>query len=219
MVTREIIFLAFQVFSLQFPFSASDLKAAFRREAKRLHTDVSGDENTKEAFIQMKNAYDILTDYTSENGGELKIRETTDGTSVSELGLGLGPLKNGRDCPRCDHKGYTERRGTRFSVCTACDDNGDIAAVLTCNACHGTKRFTQRTGRVVDCRKCNGTGKFTHPRKKWLCLKCGGSKTIYHYNEGDVLYFVKCNECKGTGEIELFNPVLPKGLLAGMLRT
>lgn len=49
-----------EYFDLSLPLKADELKSAFRAAAKRLHTDTSGDERTKNKFIEMKSAYDFL---------------------------------------------------------------------------------------------------------------------------------------------------------------
>lgn len=203
-------------FDLSLPLKADELKSAFRAAAKRLHTDTSGDERTKNKFIEMKSAYDFLVkldgmDFVygerAMEGGRL---ETTDGTPLYELGLGLGPMRNGRDCERCQHKGYTE--GESFeNYCFDCSPRGLVLDGRPCGPCKGTGHFTQRNGRVVQCRVCHGRGE----RFGWhTCPKCNGTK---HVGKNKVRY-VKCYECNGTGEIELFSPLLPKGRIINVVR-
>lgn len=202
-------------FGLSLPITSDELKSAFRRMAKELHTDTSGNTETKDKFIAMKSAYDFLVKLEGmvfvyggkSEGNSTTIRlVTTDGTPLYELGLGLGPTKNGRDCDRCLHKGYTEERnflGQR--ACHDCDWNGYVLANVPCKPCHGSGKFTQaRSGRVVPCRACLGRGeKFG----RTLCPQCQGRKYIGESK----IYYSKCYECGGTGEIELFSPLFPKG--------
>ena len=206
-------------FNLSLPFTSDELKTAFRRKAKELHTDTSGDESTKEKFIAMKNAYDFLVKLEGmefvygtrgQSNGSVRF-ETSDGTPLYELGLGLGPMRNGRDCERCDHKGYTEVND-HFSYldneyCWKCDTRGCVLSSAVCHPCRGTGKFQQLRGRiVVTCRVCDGSGIKSNVYQ--ICPDCHGSKRI---NKPQRKRFVKCYECKGTGEIELFNSVLPKG--------
>lgn len=137
-------------FGLTLPIRAADLKSAFKAAAKKFHTDTSGSDCTKEQFIKMKDAYDFLVKlegmkfvYYNETQIDGSNLVTTDGIPLSQLGLGLGPMKNGRDCEHCKHQGYIEFR----------------TAI--------TKRLS----------------------------------------------YVRCHQCSGTGEIELFSPLLPKGRL------
>ncbi len=205
-----------EIFRLQPPISLDDLKGAFRRRAKELHTDTSGGD-TKEQFITMKEAYDLLMGLQdvpgifSDNGGSRKTI-TVDGISLHELGLGLGPNINGQNCPTCDHKGYTEERGRSFRVCDQCDASGRVKTTSPCRYCKGTGKFTQRrSGRTVDCRACDGSGRFVHTNHYQYCPRCLGTKTIYTTTEG--VFYKRCWECEGSGELPMWNPVLPKGRL------
>lgn len=204
-------------FGLTLPFTVEELKSAFRSAAKKLHTDTSGDENTKRDFIAMKAAYDFLVklegmEYVygerSAEGGQLV---ATDGTPLYELGLGLGPRKNGRDCERCQHKGFTEEPDFR-NTCWECDPYGRVIADVPCTPCGGTGWFTQRRGgqRVI-CRVCRGRGeKFA----TITCPKCNGTKSVGKKR----VRYSRCYECKGTGEIELFSPLILKGTIINVRR-
>jgi DnaJ-class molecular chaperone len=208
-------------FNLSLPITSDELKSAFRRRAKELHTDTSGDNGTKDKFIAMKDAYDFLVKLEgmkfvygekSVEGQTIRL-VTTDGTPLYELGLGLGPMKNGRDCERCEHKGYTEERNfVGQHVCYNCNWDGRVMDEIPCKPCNGTGKFTQgRSGRVVPCRVCHGRGEKLGYK---LCPQCHGSKYI---GEGKV-YYVKCYECNGTGEIELFSPLFPKGRMINKVK-
>lgn len=206
-------------FDLSLPIKVEELKSAFRTAAKKFHTDTSGSAGTKEKFIAMKSAYDFLVklegmDFVygerAVDGGRLA---TTDGTPLYELGLGLGAMRNGRDCERCQHKGYTEERNFLGQhSCTKCDWHGRVLDEVPCKPCGGTGRFTQaRSGHTVPCRTCHGRGNKLGYR---LCPDCNGKKYV---GEGKV-HYVKCYECNGTGEIELFSPLLPKGRIINVVR-
>jgi len=131
---------------------------------------------------------------------------TTDGTPLYELGLGLGPLKNGRDCERCQHKGFTEEKSLFGSrLCTNCDWDGQTYGDVTCRSCNGTGQFKQtRSERVVECRACLGRGV---RRGRRPCPICQGKTFV---GGSEKITYTKCYECKGTGEIELFNAAFPK---------
>jgi len=163
--------LAKKFFGLSLPTTVDKLKSAFRNQCKILHTDTSG-KDTKTAFIEMKKAYDQLvhaTDLVSANGDHALEKKTVDGTPLSELGLGLGPTKNGKDCPSCQHKGYVRRFGRSWKVCEICDEIGSVPKEFTCRSCKGTGRFIQRNSRKeVGCLTCKGTGKLKHPSIRML---------------------------------------------------
>jgi DnaJ-class molecular chaperone len=184
------------------------LKKAFRAAAKKTHSDLT-QKDTDGEFIKVKACYDALVNVAETDGavpeGSVSLGMTTDGTPLFELGLGLGPMKNGRDCSRCDHKGYTEEKGIEWSFCNACRGTGEVPLEVPCRYCRKGK-FRQKSGQVVDCNACRGTGKFKTTQQCWCAVGSGfrrSAKTTYR----------KCYECKGTGEIEILNPVIPKGRL------
>lgn len=208
------------VFGLEAPFTVADLKKAYRRRSLEVHPDVAEDKAVaEEAFKELVAAYEFLSNlqgspglFCPEKDGPVNVSfaVTGDGTPLSELGLGLGPTTNGRDCEVCDHKGYTIHHGRHFVVCEACDEFGRMREEFPCHSCKQTGKFTLRSGRVVDCRFCLGTGKVKGNRYR-VCSKCHGSKTLWV--EDDKPYYSKCSHCDGTGEIKIFNPVLLKGAL------
>lgn len=214
-------------FGVELPVSADELKTAFRTKSLELHPDKGGDA---EKFIEMKDVYDFLVSLPdvftrSDENPSVKCRCATDGTPLYELGLGLGPTKNGRDCPRCGRKGYTVRHGTSYTVCEECNELGMVPrkVKVDCKYCKGSGKFTQRNSRrVVDCLACGGSGKFEKIFGRsnfgfgaWeFCPKCLGTKTIFSENEKE--FYEKCYECGGIGEIRIYNPVIPKGVLTSI---
>jgi len=175
---------------------------------------------SEEAFKKMQNAYEFLLALHGKALGVFREEEingnskkTVDGIPLVELGQGLGPTTNGKNCPTCEHRGYTIEYGRSWSVCEECDELGRVSREFPCRACRGTGKFTQRrTRRVVDCRACNGTGVFRHPLLMMRCPKCLGTKTVWGKDENGPIYRV-CWECRGKGEILIWNPVFPKGRL------
>ena len=209
-----------EFFCLELPFSLYELKRAYREAAKKLHTDTSGSEETKNDFIAMKECYDFLIalakinpSLLSENGdGKTNLTTLTiDDAPLYKLGLGLGPTKNGIDCSECNHKGYTEHFRVGYTTtCPTCNGIGEVPLIRRCRHCNGSGRFTQRRSRrEVDCRACGGSGKSIPDMIP--CPKCFGEGLLY--GKTDQVDYRKCYHCGGTGETEIYNPVLPKGRL------
>lgn len=223
---REAQQLGRTFFDMDFPCTAQDFKSAFRKAAKALHTDTSG-HDSKDRFIAMKEVYDGIVELAERTPGFFiestgadgvvvsAFLKTVDGTFLAELGLGLGPTKNGTDCPACQHKGYSEEFGASFKVCDACDRYGNVIREVICGPCRGTGQFRQRRSqRIVTCLKCSGAGKHLGTKMTdWMsCPKCRGTKTVY--SKKSEIFYRKCFECSGTGEIAMFNPVMIKGALS-----
>ena len=207
MVTIDLLQQAKQYFDLQPPFSLIMLKKAFRVASKKLHPDTSQEDTARE-FVRMKACYERLVGLAEADlitGTVSGSMRTIDGVFLSELGLGLGPMKNGVDCSRCEHRGYSEEKGISWDPCSECHGSGRSISVMACRYCE-RGRFKQKSGRIVTCHVCNGSGEY-----RILCDTCGGRGSIFNPN-GKISYR-RCYECKGTGEIEILNPVIPKGRL------
>src|SRR5208337_3628731 len=100
--------------------------------------------DTKDKFIAMKDFYDRLCDQNPSwafSDGGVKELKTTDGRPLSELGLGLGPTQNGRDCDKCHHKGYVEEAIGGWQTCSWCLMG--YAYSEPCNRCKGTGKFSK----------------------------------------------------------------------------
>lgn len=205
------------------------LKKAFRLQATIKHPDHGGAE---EEFILLKEAYNVLKKYAvATNDRKLK---TASGIPLSELGHGLSTSVNTKDCHRCKGKGYNEynkRKGPLIS-CPDCDGSG--AYFLKCKGCQGTGDYKHPKLGLIDCNLCGGFGRYYPPYKMPRggltggsfksfifvntrdgrtmvnsCSKCRGDGGI----SGEVKVYDKCSTCDGKGEIRIYNPVIPKGLL------
>lgn len=218
---------AAQTLKLKLPTTPNALKTAYRRRSFEEHPDQSQHPQANERFLAVAAAYNYLKDLPeaiSQPEADDEPQVCTDGTPLNELGLGLGPLKNGRTCDLCDGRGYTSMH-IGSVPCAHCEyhvQDGLQGWRYRCSACEGTREDLK--GRP--CRKCKGAGNIfipfspRHQHTQWWymigrpkqesrCNACHGdgmvpSKRRCHY---------KCGTCKGCGEIEIWNPVLPKGLL------
>jgi len=203
-------------FGLELPIPRQEYKSIFRKAARAVHSDHGGDD---ERFKQLMGAHEIFQSFFedpivftvegSTANGHARRFETTDGIPFSELGLGLGSMKNGVPCLDCKGRGFRE---THFEVgaihCRHCAGRGKFSPA--CHSCEGSGKFRLRSGRFVTCRKCFGTGQ-NFGEKAVNCTHCEGMGYI---TSGKVeSHYWKCYKCTGTGEIEIDNPVIPKGRL------
>lgn len=212
---QDAVKLLHQHFGLTQPITVDDLKSAYRAKSKQLHPDLN--PNGAEMFKEMQKAYEHLTHpniistiCVDKDGKLVGVLKTTGGTPLSELGLGFGISKNGCDCNVCNHKGYVSHTSSAIERCTHCLFGS--TSDRKCRPCKGTGEFTQKhSNRVVSCRDCKGKGFFQTP----YYHKCEWCNGLFYtvYKTPTILYDI-CTLCKGVGEIEIFNPVIPKGLLA-----
>lgn len=170
----DLEFLAEEYFGLKLPTERDTLKSRYRQRVRSLHPDLNPGLETSDKFLAMQRAYEMLT--TEGVPGVFKdgpqLLKTRDGFPLSELGLGLGPRKNGSTCKECSGKGYQQRFEEVWKPYPPCP---------MCCICRSTMG-------CVRCRYKN----YTHKQEKFYTI---------------------CAHCQGTGEIEMFNPVIPKGLL------
>lgn len=206
MTTQE----AAKTLSVVLPTTSNALRTAFRRQSRLEHPDTSKHPEAAARFRKVVEAYGVLKVDSSAlelSTEEVRTATTTDGTSLSELGNGLGFNINGIECDDCKGQGY--RRYTEGSRhrCPACFDPfpWNTRAGI-CKKCRGTGRFVRNGEDRGICFTCQGSGRF-----KKVCPICRGSGFI---DSGKpTCYYVKCAKCEGCGETRIFNPVLPKGLL------
>jgi hypothetical protein len=115
--------LSWQFFGRPLPMTHDEMKSAYRAACKRLHPDVAEVPMVyaEELFKQMNGFYQSIQNKPWAFSDAIAVAKTTTGELLTELGLGLGPLKNGRDCEGCQHKGYTEHIPEGWVRCTWCD--------------------------------------------------------------------------------------------------
>jgi len=211
---EDVVKLTKSLLNVSFPTDAQTLKQAYKRACFLNHPDRGGDESI---FKQIQDLYQNIMNFVARGslqldvpGDELRELRTTDGIALGSLGLGLGPTKNGKDCTFCNGKGYTPIEYPVFQNCDYCFGNG-YSDRFICTRCNGSGRYTNRSGREGDCFRCKGSGQF-RTRREVICRKCNGlgraMNRIYSKTE-----FTVCSTCRGTGETEVWNPVLPKGRL------
>jgi DnaJ-class molecular chaperone len=205
---------------VKLPVTKNRLQTAFRQRSLVEHPDHSKHPEANSRFIRLKEAYDLLKDSTSgEVVTEVKDLTTETGEKLSDLGKGLGPTTNGTPCPECSGSGYKELG--RFVACPDCRSEWTLGWTLgwplykvyeyRCVRCGGDGVFKVNGVIKGGCYACKATGWYK-PKvqsRHNQCRTCNGTEGIYRKNQA----YCVCGECKGTGEIPMFNPCLAKGLL------
>lgn len=213
---------ALTLMGLDEPFSKETLQSRKREKFFKTHPDHGGSEK---AFIEMQEAFKALEPLAIDiqTNVEREVGYTTTGEYILDLGKGFGSEFTGmgkKSCSPCKGQGYTVTYGFDYleERCSDCKGSGQYQKEFryTCRCCN-KGQFTQKNGRVVECRVCKGTGIYVTKTKPRPCIRCWGmgytfsrqrteKKKIYH----------TCLKCKGVGEIELNNPVLPSNALSAL---
>jgi DnaJ-class molecular chaperone len=191
------------------PIPIEKLMQIYRAKAQELHPDK--ESGSHEKFLELKQAFDLFRTLVRDERSYDSTVYTTNGIALHTLGKGLGN-KNGLTCTDCEGRGYNSYPKHKYSDCPHCKGHGNI-----CCDCSGTGKFIQKnTKREVSCKTCEGQGFISDitPYINWrkfqrsMCIHCWGSGRGYY--ETTELAHEFCHKCKGTGETEMWNPVLQK---------
>ena len=187
---------------LGIPRSASDkdIKAAFRRLARKYHPDVNpGDKTTETKFKEINEAYEVLSDTEKRRLYDTYGENWRHADLFSKAGApsaGQGPFQwNVRTGPRVD----VEQGETLFGFGGAMDDV--LEEVLGRRSGRTGARATTRTRRGSDVEQpvqvtleeaYAGTTRVLELSRWDACATCGGSGIVY----GAV-----CATCRGSGAL------------------
>lgn len=188
----------YQVLGVHRRASEQEIKAAYRRLARKYHPDVNGDDpKATERFKELSEAYEVLSDPAKRRAYDLFGHPKDDGLGGSFKG-GFASVydlfseifsggEDDRPTPGIDVEAEVEVslreafEGAKKCVevellrpCEGCDGRGypEGAEVKRCPACQGEGK-TRAPGPLpfkLTCRRCSGRGALYDP----VCRRCGG---------------------------------------------
>jgi molecular chaperone DnaJ len=200
--------------------SAKDIRAAFRKLARKYHPDLNpGDKAAEEKFKQLQEAYDVLSDgkkrqmydqygFYSENvpagdygqggagSGDSNVNFDFNGFDFSggSGGTGAGGGASFRDL-------FSQFFGGRGGA--GIEEEAEPGSTLEYkleidfwDAVRGAIKKLQIT-RMDTCETCHGTGAIGSPQ---TCPTCNGTGTIQQA-AGKMRFNVPCSRCGGTGKL------------------
>lgn len=195
--------------------STDDIKLAYRRLARKLHPDVNKtDPKAKEKFIELQEAYEVLSDPEKRNnydrfgfsgvhvdmsdifsGGIPGINEIFrsifgGGSIFGDDDFGFGSFFGGRARPRSR---------PRREVGQDIEDHFEITFE---EAMFGVKKDI-KIQRYTPCDTCEGTGAEDSSSIK-DCSNCEGTgqvRTMSRQGFSTIIRTTECNVCNGTGKI------------------
>jgi molecular chaperone DnaJ len=200
--------------------SAKDIRAAFRKLARKYHPDLNpGDKSAEEKFKQLQEAYDVLSDtkkrqmydqygFYSENlppggpGGAAGHPEDSGGVNFDFGGFDFGGGGAGAQGGGSSFRDLFSQffRGGRGAEVEAEQEAGnDLEYQIEIDfwdAVRGAVKKLTIT-RLDSCETCHGTGAVGSAE---TCPTCHGSGTIQQA-AGKMKFNVPCTRCGGTGKI------------------
>jgi len=177
--------------------SADDIRKAYRRLARELHPDVSGDPTAEERFKEVSGAYEILSD------PEKRARYDRFGST----GPGGQPFTDLQDIfdmffgGSFDPFGGGRRRQGRRSATRRGEDLAVAIRLTFEEAAFGVRRELE-IDRLAVCDRClgNGAEPGTAPM---ACRTCGGTGEVQDVRRsvfGTLMTTAPCRTCDGTGQ-------------------
>lgn len=199
---------AVRFLAIELPVTKNQLKRAYHRRSLEEHPDHSKHPQAEERFNNLTKAYEFISTFSDSilktdtvEGIEAKCE---DGTLLSKLGKGLGPTTNGVECGECRGRGFGKHDIGGQHPCFDC--GGYLAfSRLPCLKCNRSGVYKVNGVARGKCFACNGTGMLNVK-----CKTCHGTRWVKE--ESKIVYNL-CLKCKGCGELPMWNPVLPRGLL------
>lgn len=215
---------ALKILGLEVPTTVNAVKTAYRRQSKLEHPDASKHPEASFRFRQVNEAYITLKDDASILDGAIPLgTRTQEGDEITALGKGLGLTVNGICCDECKGDGYKAVFQSE-KPCPDCRpvDTGTIFSFFIfqvspreyrCWKCAGTGFFSKNGKRIGVCFACQGKGWYRRKRSKHdPCKTC---RDLGRVKTSDKTFYT-CQRCEGKGELPMWNPVLPRGLLANL---
>ena len=199
--------------------SAKDIRAAFRKLARKYHPDLNpGDKSSEEKFKQLQEAYDVLSDskkrqvydqygFYSENipaGGPGGAGAHGEAPDVNfdfggfDFGGSSGAAGGGSSFRDLFSQFFSGGRG-HAAMEPEHEAGGDLEYQIEIgfwDAVRGAVKKLSIT-RLDACETCHGTGAVGSPQS---CTACGGTGTIQQA-AGKMKFNVPCTRCGGTGKL------------------
>jgi len=199
--------------------SAKDIRAAFRKLARKYHPDLNpGDKSAEEKFKQLQEAYDVLSDtkkrqmydqygFYSDNippggpggGPEYGHEGVNFDFGGFDFGGGGGGAAPGGGSSFRDLFSQFFRGGRTAAAEPEHEPGGDLEYQIEIDfwdAVRGSVKKLNIT-RLDACDTCHGTGAVGTPQ---TCPTCQGSGSIQQ-SAGKMRFNVPCTRCGGTGKI------------------
>lgn len=179
--------------------SPDDLKAAFRRLARKYHPDINKEPDAEEKFKEINEAYAVLSDPDKRaaydrfgvegvnNMGGVPNYSSVDLSDIFEEFFGFGgssSRRRSRNIPRRGEDLGQKLKLTFEEAVFGVEKEIEITRDEVCSACHGSGAEPGTS--PVRCQTCGGKGEVRQVRQTFL---------------GSMVQVTTCPTCNGKGEV------------------
>lgn len=194
----------YQVIGVQKDASQQDIKKAYYQLAKQYHPDTNKDTKAKERFVEIQNAYEILSDeqkraqYDQYGHPEDQPQGFNQNQNYSQgFNQGFGGFggfsSGGFGSDVFEHLFRNGQAGGQ----TVGQDRGQAISISFLEACHGVKK-TINFNRICTCATCSGSG-LKKGGKRQNCQTCRGTGQVI-FSQGGFRLAAPCTACGGKGK-------------------
>ncbi|KAG4304718.1 hypothetical protein PORY_001771 [Pneumocystis oryctolagi] len=186
--------------------TASDIKKAYFKLAKQYHPDTNKDKGAQEKFLEIQQAYEILSDPKKRSKYDQYGTSAFEGSKFNTSGPSdfedFGSFSNMKGFPFDDlfgAFGFGGKSGTRSNVneILVGDDLEVQTSISFMEAAKGGAKSIH-INLMTTCKTCSGTG-LKSGQKRSACQRCGGTGTRVHIMNGGFQVASTCEYCKGAG--------------------
>lgn len=190
--------------------SISDIKKAYFKLAKQYHPDTNKEKGAQEKFLEIQQAYEILSDPKKRNKYDQYGTSAFENAKFSSEGSSdfedFGSFSNMKGFPFDDLfgafglGGKTSTRSNVNEILVGNDIEIQTSITFMEAAKGGTKSIYINP--LVTCKTCSGTG-LRSGQKRSSCQRCGGTGTRVHIMQGGFQVASTCEYCNGAGVVIL----------------
>lgn len=196
MVTRRDFY---EVLEVERSADGTEIKAAYRRLARKYHPDVNPDDPTaEEKFKEVQDAYSVLSDDSKRQMYDRYGHDAPGGFP----GAGQGGFAGGfGDIFEILYNGVQQGRGSRGGPQRGADMHYDLEVTLE-EAFSGVEKEI-RMPRVETCDTCKGSGAAAGSEPE-TCANCKGQGQVRQVTNtflGPMQQITTCPNCSGRGKI------------------
>lgn len=196
----------YEVLGISKSADASEIKKAYRKQAKKYHPDANDSADAEEKFKEIQEAYEVLGDEnkkaTYDQYGHSAFDQNGESGGFGGFSGGFGGFDDLSDIfGSFFGGGFGSSRQTRANAPMQGDDKFTVLNLSFLEAAHGVEKEIEIMF-DEECEHCHGSGAET-PNDIRVCPTCGGSGIVNEQVRtvlGTMMQQKVCPTCHGSGK-------------------